>query len=131
MPESNKNSKQEQKHFSTQSQMFTVKNIIQDFSFNDADFKLARWYNKIFGSSKFIKAFLRLTFPSLFWGLFTALVPILFNTMINGFYHDAPIGNQLYLSVNYTSYIYGYINPLVSSFVFAAVPAFGMDGGAW
>ena len=42
MPDNNKNSKQEQKHFSTQSQMFTVKNIIQDFSFNNADFKLAR-----------------------------------------------------------------------------------------
>ncbi len=125
MSENNKNSKQEQQHFSTQSQMFTVKNIIQDFSFNNVDFKLAKWYNKIFCSTKFIKAFLRLTFPSLFWGLFTALVPILFNTMINGFYKDAPVGNQLYLSVNYTSYVYGYINPLVSSFIFAAFPAFG------
>ena len=45
--------------------------------------------------------------------------------MINGFYKDAPVGNQLYLSVNYTSYVYGYINPLVSSFIFAAFPAFG------
>lgn len=104
---------------------FSSHNIIQDFSFNDEEFHQSKLIHKIFGNNKFIKAFLRLVFPSLFWGLFTALVPILFNTMINGFYHDNNIGNQLYLSVNYTAYLFGYINPLIASFIFAAFPAIG------
>ncbi len=107
------------------SKSFTTHNIIQDFSFNDVQFKHAKFINKIFGNSKFIKAFLRLIFPSLFWGLFTALVPILFNTMINGFYNNDKIGNQLYLSVSYTTYMYSFINVLVCSFVYAAFPAIG------
>ncbi|MBO6022844.1 hypothetical protein J6P59_00680 [bacterium] len=55
--------------------------------------------------------------------MFTALVPILFNTMINGFYQDSQIGNQLYLSVNYTSYLFSFLNPLICSFIFACFPA--------
>ena len=43
--------------------------------------------------------------------------------MINGFYHDSPIGNQLYLSVNYTAYLISFLNPLICSFVFACFPA--------
>ena len=105
------------------SSLFTTRNIIQDFSFNDEEFRHAKIINKIFGTNKFIKVFLRLLFPSLFWGLFTALVPILFNTMINGFYQDSQIGNQLYLSVNYTSYLFSFLNPLICSFIFACFPA--------
>lgn len=110
---------------SANAKSFSSRNIIQDFSFNDYEFKRAKILHKIFGNNKFVKAFLKLVFPSLFWGLFTALVPILFNTMINSFYNDSKIGNQMYLSVNYTAYLYGYLNPLVSSFIFAAFPAIG------
>ena len=43
--------------------------------------------------------------------------------MINGFYQDSQIGNQLYLSVNYTSYLFSFLNPLICSFIFACFPA--------
>ena len=48
------------------SSLFTTRNIIQDFSFNDEEFRHAKIINKIFGTNKFIKVFLRLLFPSLF-----------------------------------------------------------------
>ncbi|MBO6072175.1 hypothetical protein J6P59_00685 [bacterium] len=48
------------------SSLFTTRNIIQDFSFNDEEFRHAKIINRIFGTNKFIKVFLRLLFPSLF-----------------------------------------------------------------
>lgn len=95
-----------------------------DFTFNNKDYLEANKLVRIFGHSKFIRMFWRLFFPMLIWGVITALVPILFDTMAKGYYHA--LGDTIYLSFSYTLGKFSYINIFVAlAWVLMAYPIVG------